>query len=509
MFIIENVKKFAAQGRIAAVGKEGEMSYRQLEERSEALAAYLLESFPEKRPVVIWGDKEHDMLTALLACLKSGRPYVMTPNYLPGQRVEQITQSCNPDVILMTGSVEFPLSGYPVVTPSDLAAIVSENSDITVESSNWIGVDDMVCIFYTSGSTGAPKGVMITRRNIEAFTVWWASFSSFGIENPRWLNFTPYAFSSSIATIYYGLGYMGAICIAVDKKLSSDYPQLIDYIVKMNPHYLDCTPTFADICLDDPRFCEEVVTNLHHFTVGGEPVSHGTARKMRKAFPHAVLGNGYGATELTIGPVYCDITDEMIESDKPMPIGYSGFNARCEIIGEDGKPVPNGEVGEMIVISDMVTAGYYQNEELTKVNYFRNETGEWCFNSHDMVYRDEDGLIYYIGRSNNLVKVGGYRVELEEVERFLGQIDCVKACAVAPAMQGVRTKMLIAYVVVKDGVKECLKTTIAIKKELTAKIHPYMVPQKISYLKELPKNTNGKLDRVKLKEMSLIETEED
>jgi len=508
MFILYNIRKFAEEGRIAAVGDEGTMSYQELEDRSEALAAYLLTQYPGKNPVIIWGDKEHDMLVGVMACLKSGRPYVMTPNYLPEKRVAQISGSCDPDLILLSGQVPFPSDQYPVVGPEQLAEIYEKNRGCSVSEENWVDEDDMICIFYTSGSTGNPKGVMVTRRNVEAFAEWWSSFSSFGIESPRWLNFTPYAFSSSIATIYNAIGKLGATTYAVNKKLSSDYPRLIDYIVKVDPHYLDCTPTFADICLNDSRFNETVMPGMKHFTVGGEPVSHGTARRMREAFPHAVLGNGYGATETTIGTVYCDITDEMIESSGPMPIGYTAVNSRVEICDENRNPVPEGEVGEMIIISDMITKGYYKNEELTKENYFRNDKGEWCFNTHDLVRRDEQGLIYYMGRSNNLVKVGGYRVELEEVERFLLQVPGVSACAVAPAMQGPRTKMLVAYVVMKPGFSEGLQTTISIKKELNEKLHPYMVPQKIQYLKELPKNTNGKLDRIVLKEMSRIEGED-
>ena len=135
--------------------------------------------------------------------------------------------------------------------------------------------------------------------------------------------------------------------------------------------------------------------------------------------------------------------------------------------------------------------------------YFTAADGRRGFHTRDLV-RKEGKLYYYIGRLDNQVKVGGYRVEIEEVERHLSRVDCVAQCAVAPATQDGRVLMLVAYVVLKPHEKKGISTTVSIKKALAEMVQPYMIPQKIVFLDALPRNTNGKIDRPRLKEMSVV-----
>ncbi len=505
--ILQKVKELSFSDKIAAISPEGYLTYAQLEQDSEALASFLLQEFPEDdSPVMIWGDKENDMLSCVLAALKIGRSYVMVPNYYPEQRVCQIANSCEPHVILATGVVKAP-EVCRVIDHTELRKIISDYAGNKVSDELSVKRDDTVCIFYTSGSTGNPKGVVVTRRNIEEMLDWWGGIIDRKIENSRMLNFTPYGFSSSLSTIYVGLGISGATLYAVDKEMSADYGRLKDFIYQVDPHYLDCTPTFADICMHDNCFDLEHLPSMTVISVCGEPCPHSVAKKLLTRFPGVDIIDGYGATETTIGPIACSITWEMAESDIPLPIGYVGHNARCEVWDENGKPVPDGETGELIVISDMVTMGYYKDSERTAAAFFTAKDGTRGYHTRDLVWRKND-LYYYVGRVDNMVKVSGYRVEMEEVERCLGQLPEVAACAVVPAMDDGHCVMLIAYVVLVEGLKKGIAATIAIKNGLSKMVQTYMVPQKVIYLDELPKNNNGKIDRNYLKEISAVRKEE-
>lgn len=504
MFILENVRRFAQTEAIAAVGLEGEMTYSQLEARSESLAVYLKERFPNRKPVILWGDKEHDMLTGVLASLKANHPYVMLPNYLPQARVQMIIDSCEPCAVLNVCDVPFSATGCNVYDKQALNSLCNEYLGANADTLKYcIGVDDPICLFYTSGSTGVPKGVVITRRNVQALVDWWYPISDLGIQSPRMLNFTPYGFSSSLATIYNGLGMLGATLYAVDKKLAADYPNLFEFIIKVDPHYFDCTPSFADVCLLDPRFSSNGLPAMRQLTVGGEPCSHHTAKCLLERFPKSQIINGYGATETTIGTIACDITLDMVRSTKPVPIGYASHNSRVYIMDELGNKLPDGEAGELVIVSDMITAGYFKDPERTEKYYFVDEDGTRGYHTRDLALL-ENGLVYYLGRMDNMVKVGGYRVEMEEVERYLSQVSIVVKCAVAPAEDDQRVTMLVAYVVLKPEVKKGLQATISIKQEMSQWVQGYMIPQKILFLDSLPYNSNDKIDRRLLREMSRI-----
>lgn len=504
MFILENIKEFSLIDRIAAVSEnEGSITYAELESRSEAMAAFLLEMYPDKSPIILSGDKEHDMLTGVLAALKAGKPYVIVPHYLPQKRVQQIIDDCEPCAVFNVSDIDFPISFSAIYNKKDISLIIRQYSGKPVDSSNWVKPDDLVCIFYTSGSTGIPKGVMITRKNIQAMVDMWFPIRNIGINNPKMINFSPYAFASSLGTIYTHMGMLGATLYAVDKKLAANYPMLLEYVLEVNPHYFHCTPSFADICLQDDRFNGEYMSNIRQFSIGGEPLPHRIAKSLLEKFPNIQVMNGYGATETTIGTITCEVTWDMVNSDKPMPIGYPSFNSECLICDENENELPDGEIGELVIISDMITKGYFKDPTRTERSYFVSESGTRGYHTKDLAWK-ENGLIYYVGRADNMVKVGGYRVEMEEVERYLSKVSIVAQCAVCPAEEDQRTVMLVAYVVLKPGVKKGLAAVAAIKKEMAPLVPGYMIPQKIVFLDALPHNASDKLDRNKLREMSKI-----
>lgn len=503
MFLFDNILRFAAEGRTAAIGREGSMTYAQMYDRSEALAIFLLNKYPGKSAILLWGDKENDMLCCMLAALKTGRPYVVIPYYYPESRIRQIMDNCGPCAVFAPCPKPFPINGLDEYRQDAIDALCAEYAGRTVDPSNWIQPDDTACIIYTSGSTGTPKGVLISWKNIETMTNFYYPIVNFGIDRPRALNFSPYAFSTSLTVVYSNMGRLGSTLYAVPAAMVKDFPSLFAYFLQVDPHYFTCTPSFANLCLRDERFSRENLPSLRRIGIGGEVLSGTLARRLRERMPGVILGNGYGSTELTAASIVCDLSEEMISQGDPMPIGYAAPQDRCLVCDEAGNELPDGEIGELVVISDLVTKGYNHMPEKTAEMYFTAADGRRGFHTRDLV-RKEGTLYYYIGRLDNQVKVGGYRVEIEEVERHLSRVDCVAQCAVAPATQDGRVLMLVAYVVLKPHEKKGISTTVSIKKSLAEMVQPYMIPQKIVFLDALPRNTNGKIDRPRLKEMSVV-----
>lgn len=191
----------------------------------------------------------------------------------------------------------------------------------------------------------------------------------------------------------------------------------------------------------------------------------------------------------------------MIKGEKQLPMGKTAFNSTAYVVDENGKELGDGKVGELVVVSDMVALGYLNDPVRTAEKFFTTEDGRRGCRTGDLVWREGD-IFYYVGRVDNQVKVGGYRVELEDVERHMRRVSLIKECAVAPVMENGRVVMLTAFVIPKDPDAKQLQSIITIKREIAAMVQSYMVPQKIVFVDSLPSNSNNKLDRNALKEMA-------
>lgn len=510
MQFVDNIRRFAAENRMALSDPQGTLTFQELDTRSDAIALWLSENLPEKKPVVLWGDKEHDMMCCLFGALKAGRPYVAIPSHYPEIRVAAILNNSGASAIFHIGEISMTVPHPQIFSTRDIDQWVRQYRGMTAPEAGFVQPEDICCIFYTSGSTGAPKGVQISRANLEAMCTWWAPIVDPHIpaQGGRALNFASYAFSFSMGMIFYCLATAGLTLHAVSQVMAMDYQTLFQYILQADPHYLPSTPSFSAVCLQDPRFDSQHLPSLRFMVLGGEVLTHGIGQQLLQRFPRTYVCSGYGATETTIGPISCRVTADMLASHKPIPIGYADPHSLAYIASPEGRPLPDGEVGELIVVSEMISLGYLNDPERTSKVFFVTPAGRRGYHTGDLMIRENE-LFYFIGRKDNQVKVGGYRVELEDVEKNLRQVSLVRNCAVVPVRRGGQVIMLAAFVVPRDPAAPKLKSIIAIKKELGALVQAYMIPQKIVLMADLPKNTSGKIDRVRLTEMAKLPAGED
>lgn len=510
---LTNIKLRASTAMTAAVDNGKELSFRELEERSEAIAVFLAREYARGEAVCIWGDKENDMLVFIIACMKSGHPYVVLSSYFPESRVLQITDVIHPCTVLCAAEDPPVIENCRAFLPEDIDRMVTENSRLPAGEENRLKAEDILTYFFTSGSTGLPKCVPAT---VAAAT---NMAEGYGVITEKYLeedlkhieekqmislNIASYAFCSSIDVILNNCGRFGMILYAVSHEQSNEYETLYELIKKANPHTFDCTPQFLSMCLTDPEFNQETLSNLRMLSVGGENLSRRIGLEYFTKFPDVALGNGYGATEMCAGPMWCDVTPELLEKYDVMPIGTPIAGSECFITDEDGNVIAgDGVEGELVVRGNTIAPGYLNDPERTAAVFRIDESGAVCYHTNDIVKR-LDGQYFYVGRKDNMVKVGGYRVEIDEVETYISGIEGVIQSAVVPVEKEGRTVMLAAYILMKEKPASVVEGIKKVRKELLGQLQPYMVPQRIKFVTELPYNANGKIDRALLKKQSAL-----
>ena len=496
--MIESIEHFAqTQGDFPVYNILGDVhTYRDLKENSDSLAAYIdLLKLEEKSPVLVFGGQEYEMLATFVALTKSGHAYIPVDQHSAFERIEAILEVAKPSLIVAVD--DFPIEvSVPVIKLEQLKDIFAQKSDYELTHS--VKGDDNYYIIFTSGTTGKPKGVQISHDNLLSFTNWMISDKEFSVpQRPQMLAQPPYSFDLSVMYWAPTLA-LGGTLYALPKDLTTDFKHLFETINQLPIGVWTSTPSFVDMAMLSNDFNQETLPNLTHFYFDGEELTVKTAQKLRSRFPKARIVNAYGPTEATVALSAVAITDEMLENCKRLPIGYTKADSPTFVIDENGRAVPNGTQGEIIVSGPAVSKGYLNNPERTKAAFFEFE-GLPAYHTGDLGVMTDQGLLLYGGRMDFQIKFNGYRIELEEVSQNLNKSDYIKSAVAVPRYnKDHKVQNLLAYVVLKEGVAEQferqLDITKAIKEDLKDIMMDYMMPSKFIYRESLPLTPNGKID---------------
>lgn len=498
MFVLEKIEAAAAErkGQPAVISGEKEISYRELWERSDALSVYLEEVLGEdKTPVVVYGHKDPMMLVCFLACVKSGRAYCPVDVSMPPERVGDIAETVGNELLL---GVEIPESvpeSIRVLSPEDMEKAINARLGERFPESKWVKPEDTFYIIFTSGSTGKPKGVQISAEALTRFTDWSVTLGGSPEEKKAavFLNQAPFSFDLSVMDVYTSLTSGGTL-YCVEKEIQKDMGKLIETLGRGKIDYWVSTPSFADMCLSDRSFNEELISDLKAFLFCGEKLTKTTAARLMERFPKARIVNTYGPTESTVAVTGTEITGEMIEAAEELPIGYAKAGTDIEI---------DGETGEIIIVGDTVSKGYFKDSEKTAKVFGRKADGRAYYRTGDQGYL-KDGMLYYHGRLDLQVKLHGYRIELGDIENNIRELEGVEAAAVLPKYQEGKVRHLTAFVVTSDGTvfdgdsRARMAAAKAVKSGLKERLPEYMVPKRVVFMENLPMTINGKTDRKKL-----------
>ncbi|MBX9102601.1 D-alanine--poly(phosphoribitol) ligase subunit DltA [Paeniclostridium sordellii] len=497
--MIETIEYFAqSQPDFPVYNVLGEVhTYHDLKVDSDSLAAKIDSlALPEKSPVVVFGGQEYDMLATFVALTKSGHAYIPIDSHSALERVTAIVEVAQPSLIIAIN--EFPLTdvNIPIL---DLAAVQAAFvAKHPYEIVHPVKGDENYYIIFTSGTTGKPKGVQISHDNLLSFTNWMITDKEFATPaRPQMLAQPPYSFDLSVMYWAPTLA-LGGTLFAVPSAITQDFKQLFETILNLPIAIWTSTPSFADMAMLSEDFNAEKMPGITHFYFDGEELTVKTAQKLRARFPNARIINAYGPTEATVALSAVAITDDMLTNMKRLPIGYTKADSPTFVIDEDGNKLPNGEQGEIIVSGPAVSKGYMNNPEKTAEAFFEFE-GLPAYHTGDVGTMTDEGLLLYGGRMDFQIKFNGFRIELEDVSQNLNKSQYVDSAVAVPRYnKDHKVQNLLAYVILKDGVKEQFEREIditkAIKEDLQDIMMSYMMPSKFLYRDSLPLTPNGKID---------------
>lgn len=357
--------------------------------------------------------------------------------------------------------------------------------------------DDLAYILYTSGSTGKPKGVMLSHRNAFAFLDWCRDTFDLGPDD-RFASHAPFHFDLSTFDLFASCR-AGATLVLIGEATGKDPARLAGYLWRARASVWYSAPSILAMLADFGAIAATHFPSPRLVLFAGEVYPIAALRRLRAAWPAASLWNLYGPTETnvcTAQPIPAVIPADV---DAPYPIGPACSGNSARVVDEHGQPVPEGAVGELIINGPSVMLGYFGRPDLTAKAFFLDDRGAW-YRTGDLASDLGGGVYRFHGRRDRMVKKRGYRIELGEVEAALYRHDGVdRAAAIARA--GADGITITAFVAMKPGRKGSI---IALKRHCTRHLPPYMVPDEVQFLSDLPTTSTDKVDYQGLKHLVAV-----
>ncbi|HEX3008406.1 MAG TPA: amino acid adenylation domain-containing protein, partial [Bacteroidales bacterium] len=481
----------------AVVYKDKYLTYSQFNQQANKIARTLRRKGVGANSLVgIMADKSIEMIAGIFAILKAGGAYVpMDPDY-PEQRMNFIAQDLGLKLLLTQQKFSnLPIEGIDKIYFEDQTTYDSDGSN--VEGVNT--PDDLAYIIYTSGTTGTPKGSLIPQRGVVRL-----------VRNTNYVEYTPadkvsqasaIVFDASTEEIFGAL-LNGCPLYVIDKETLLDPNAFGDILLKNNITIVDLTSAlFTQIA--EAR--TDIFAKVKYLILGGDVVSAPHVAKVRRANPQITVVNTYGPTENS-----CNSTAFKIDRDFDynIPIGKPISNSTAYIFDKHMNYQPIGVIGELYVGGDGLSKGYLNRDDLNRTAFIYNphNPSERLYKTGDLARWLPDGNIEFHGRIDNQIKIRGYRVELEEIESVISDIDGVIETVIKPIKVEEGDYKLIAFLNVPENSHI---SPDEIEKVIKAKLPPYMVPSAYKFMNGFPKNVNGKIDRKALTfDMSELSTGE-
>lgn len=467
------------------------MSYEMLLRTSMSIGTSLLNLGVRNRPIAVYLEKSVDLVSAMMGVVYSGNFYTVIDTDMPSDRIEKIFSTLKPAAVITDMSRLYKainLSVATVFSVNDLSSSVPDNKKLKSIRSAQIDTDPVYCL-YTSGSTGVPKGTILTHRNVLAYSEWVVNEFSFD-ERTVFANQTPFYFSMSVTDIFSTLR-VGATLVMIPKQYFSFPIQLVEL---MNRHYVNTiywVPSAISIVANMKVFDYLKPLYLKKVLFAGEVMP---AKQLNywidSLGDEVIFANLFGPTEATDICTYYTLK-RRFRDDEPLPIGSACDNCDVFIIDDNGL---ESNEGELYIRGSFLASGYYNNPDKTAEAFVQNPINEAypeiCYKTGDLVKLNEAGELMYLGRKDFQIKRMGYRIELGEIETAACSFEGVKECACVYKADS--DNLVLFYSADKLDDNELMD-------RLKRKLNDYMIPNRLVKLSVLPHNPNGKIDRLALK----------
>lgn len=491
----------ANMGKNALIHKEEFCTFSELEQKGKKLGTLLSQMLPQSMffPIVVLLPKSIEAVVADIGILYSSNVFNNLDIKTPVQRLENIIIQMKPALVITNGKYADLIdwnSFHMQMINVDTLDFDQMSVDETVlkENRGRLIDTDPFCIINTSGSTGTPKGVVLNYRSFFDFMTW--ASETFHLSGDEVIG----ALSPIVFDIYdFEICLMmmkGASVVLLDSSLAVFPAKLLSELQTKKVNFLFWVPTIM-VNIANMDLLEKIpLPDIRTVWFAGEVFPTKQFNYWKKHLPQAVFANLYGPIEITLDCIYY-IVDREFDDDEPLPIGIPCNNTDILLLDEENRLCQDGEEGEICVRGTSLAMGYYNNKEKTTAVFVQNPLNhsypELIYRTGDIAVYGDDGLIRFKGRKDSLVKHQGYRIELGEIEHeIVNNLKLVPNCCVT---YDNKNKCIVLFYE-ENGVTE-----VQIRKALGESFPRYMVPTVYHVMDELPRNTNGKIDRLKLSQM--------
>jgi amino acid adenylation domain-containing protein len=508
----------------AIIDRNRSITYQELDQYSHQLACTLKEAgIVRGDRVGIYLKKSIEAIIAIFGILKAGAVYVPLDPSAPAKRISFIIDNCSLKALITTqnqsAKLDFEQSSIKFLVLTEQQQSEDNRNLASVKKIYWQDVlhqeiqqinyndlieDDLAYILYTSGSTGMPKGVMISHRTSLTFVNW--SYNCFQVRSTdRVSSHAPFHFDLSIFDIFTTIKAGGTI-ILVPPELSVFPINLAEFIEKQQISIWYSVPSILTQLVLRGNLHQYQFSNLRTILFAGEVFPIKYLRKLMDVIPLAEYYNLYGPTETNVCTYY-KVTPIPEEQTDPLTIGKACENTEVFVVNDDNQIVQPGEIGELYVRSPSIMTGYWKLPEKTQqlrvvYNLHPNLGAEIVYRTGDLVKQRTDGNYIYLGRRDNQVKSRGYRIELGEIETVIYSHPAIEELAVIAIPDEEIGNYLKVIIALREGnslTKNQLEAFCA------TKLPKYMIPTIIEFRDTLPKTSTGKIDRTLLRQQHLQE----
>jgi D-alanine--poly(phosphoribitol) ligase subunit 1 len=477
-FLIENaLKKFSHL--IAYTVNEKSYTYAELDALSLNVANFLIEKATNQNYIGIYASKNFETYASILGVIRAGKAYVPLSPKFPQNRLKNIIEKSNCKIILfINGKNE--INYLNTIFPDIDIITTLPNLEQSIKFEANFHDDNPAYLLFTSGTTGDPKGVSISRNQLKNYLINISKFIPLQPENKCSQTFE-LNFDLSVHDIFYTLLNGATLCIPEELDLLSPG----SYIQKNNITHFFCVPSLLKIMDRLRQVKPETLKSVEQFIFCGEALPLFLVEKLMDVVsPRASLTNLYGPTETTIAITAYTITDPVKHLNGILSIGKIFDGNETLLI-----PIPEEkELAELAISGNQVIENYFENFTEKNDKFLIDEFGKQWYKTGDLVRIDEDGLLYYAGRNDDQMKWNGHRIEAGEIEHYTRLITGNNA--VCFKVNLAKTEQLC---LVLEGELSLSITEIRIA--LNKYLSPQLVPQQIVTLPIFPMNSNGKTDR--------------
>lgn len=496
----ESVRKYPQ--KVAVIDKDREITFSDLKLEAVKLAQKLIYSSASKnKPVAVFLDKSIESVYSDLGIIYSGNFYMNLDVKTPAERISNILKLVEPIFIISTSK---QIKNIEAIIPETTDVILLDMDDrkvcldeaFVLKRLSTIIDTDPSCIINTSGSTGTPKGVVLNHKSFFDFTEW--AIDTFKFEDDLVMG--------SLSPIVFDI-YSFELCMLMAKastlvvlpgNLAAFPAKILELLEKHKVNFLFWVPTIMVNIANMDLLSTYKLENLKTVWFAGEVFPTKQFNYWHHHLPQTTFANLYGPIEITLDCTYY-IVDKEIPDEEPLPIGYACRNTDIIILDNDDQAVkePNVE-GELCVRGTSLAMGYYNNPEKTAAAFVQNPLNkaypEVIYRTGDIVCYNEDGLIMFKGRKDNIVKHMGYRTDLGEIEHVI--INTLKLVKNGCIVYNQSAKEITLFYESEQAIPAS-----EFRKKIGQALPKYMIPTVYNHLELLQRNTNGKIDRLYYKNL--------